>query len=82
MIAIMADDEATASIKASIDEQQALVETDPQTYSVAPYVGRHRWILCQLPRTPLAVMEELLAEAWRATAPKRLVRTWDDGQPR
>ena len=69
MIAIMVDDETTASIKASVDEQQALVETDPQTYSVAPYVGRHGWVLCQLPQTPLAVMEELLTEAWRATAP-------------
>jgi len=79
MLAIMADDELTASIKASVDEQQALVKADPHTYSFAPYVGRHGWVLCQLPKTPLAVMEELLTEAWRATAPKRLVRAWDEG---
>ena len=82
MIAIMADDEATASIKASVDEQQALVKADPQTYSFAPYVGRHGWVLCQLTQIPIVVLEELLTEAWRATAPKRLVRAWDTSQLR
>ena len=81
MIAIMADDESTASIKASVDEQQALIGADPQTYSFAPYVGRHGWVLCQLRQIPLAVLEELLTEAWRATAPRRLVRAWDEGSP-
>jgi hypothetical protein len=81
MIAIMADDEATASIKASVDEQHALVKADPQTYSFAPYVGRHGWVLCQLSTTPLDVLEELLIEAWRATAPKRLVHAWDQRGP-
>lgn len=80
MLAIVADDGSAASIKATLDEQQALIGSDPGTYSVAPFVGRHGWVLCQLATTPVGVLEDLLTEAWRLTAPKRLVRSWDEGE--
>ena len=77
MLAIVADDGSSASIKASLDEQHALIEEDPKTYRVAPFVGRHGWVNVDLARVPQDMLEELLTEAWRATAPKALVRQWD-----
>jgi hypothetical protein len=64
-------------VKASKEEQAALLAADPDTYSVAPYVGRHGWVLIELGRVGTDELRELVTEAWRRTAPKKLVRTFD-----
>jgi hypothetical protein len=64
-------------VKASKEEQAALLSADPDTYSVAPYVGRHGWVLIELGRVGADELRELVTEAWRRTAPKKLVRTFD-----
>jgi len=72
-----APDGKTASVKASLEEQAALIRADPETFSVAPYVGRHGWILVRLGGVDATEMRELVTEAWRMTAPKRLVKQFD-----
>lgn len=68
------------SVKASPEEQTALVASDPGTFSVAPYVGRFGWVRIDLAGADLAEVAELLAEAWRRTAPRRLVKTFDEAR--
>ena len=66
-----------ASVKASLEAQEALVRSEPATFSVASYVGRYGWIAVDLGRVDPDEMRELVAEAWRMTAPKRLVVEFD-----
>jgi len=66
-----------AGIKASLDEQAALVALDPQSFSVAHYVGRFGWVSVDLTFVDPDDMVDLIIEAWRKTAPKRLVATFD-----
>ena len=80
MFAALADDGGQASVKATRQEQEALVAEDPATFGVPAYVGRHGWVSVQLATADPAEVRELLIEAWRQTAPKRLVATFDDGQ--
>ena len=82
MFATLADDELTATVKATREEQAALVGADPETFTVPAYVGRHGWVGVQLARADPDELRELLVEAWRRTAPKRLVATYDAAQAR
>ena len=76
---IVSEDGATASVKASKEEQQALIRQDPQVYAFASYVGRFGWVDVALDRVDTDELAELVVEAWRMTAPKRVVASYDGG---
>jgi hypothetical protein len=78
----MGQDGGAATIKASLEAQQALVASEPEIYSVSAYVGRYGWTTVQLGRVDPEDLQELVEEAWRRTAPKKLVRQFDAGQLR
>lgn len=61
------------TVKATKDEQEALVATHPRI-TVAPYVGRYGWVHMDLTGTGLdwALAEDLICESYRLIAPKKL----------
>ena len=65
------------SLKASREAQAALIASEPETFGVAPYVGRYGWVTVQLASVDGGELRELMIEAWRATAPRRVVVTFD-----
>ena len=67
------------SVKCSKEEQAELVAMDPETYKVAAYVGRFGWVSVVLANADAGELGDLVVEAWRRTAPKRLVRAYDEG---
>lgn len=76
MFATGAPESATMSVKASTVDQAELLAADPETFSSAPYSGRYGWVRVELSRVDPAEMRELIVEAWRLTAPKRLSATY------
>ena len=76
----MSDDGQEASVKATRQEQAALVSAAPETFGIPAYVGRHGWVSIQLATVDPAEVRELIVEAWRQTAPKRLVAAYDSGR--
>jgi hypothetical protein len=81
MFATMAPDGSTASVKSTLDEQRALTQMDPDTFSIPAYVGKHGWIGIQLDRVDPDELRELVTEAWRMTATKRAVKAFDEAHP-
>ncbi len=79
MFATMSADDDAATVKATKEAQAALVGSEPETFSVPAYVGQHGWIGIRLDRVDAEEASELLDEAWRATAPKRVVAAYDSG---
>jgi hypothetical protein len=77
MFATLSDDGQEASAKATRQEQAALVAGDPATFTIPAYVGRHGWVGIRLASVDPEEARELLIEAWRQTAPKRLVAAYD-----
>lgn len=66
-------------MKSTHDEQRALVAMEPDTYFVPPYVGPSGWVGVVLSTaTDRDEIRELMTEAWRLTAPKRLVSSFED----
>jgi hypothetical protein len=78
MFMAMAADGRTVSVKATREAQAALVGSEPETFSVPAYVGRHGWVGIVLDRVDPEELAELVEDAWRMTAPKRVVRAFDD----
>lgn len=70
---IASPDGPTASVKASLDDQAGLMEMDPQTFSKSAYVGRFGWVRVQLAGLSPELGDRLIKNAWRLTAPRRLV---------
>jgi hypothetical protein len=65
-------------IKSTHDEQQALIAMDPAAFFVPSYVGSKGWIGVVVSKADRGEVEDLITEAWRLTAPKRLVATFDE----
>jgi hypothetical protein len=65
------------SLKASKEEQAELISADPDTFAVAPYVGRYGWVTVNLATVDADELRDLVVEAWRSTAPKKLVREYE-----
>jgi hypothetical protein len=79
MFATMSTEGDAATVKATREAQAALVGSEPETFSVPAYVGHHGWVGMRLERVDPEEAVELLDEAWRMTAPKRLVAARDAG---
>jgi len=73
----MAQDGTTARMKTSETEQAALIATDSETFTVAPYVGQHGWVEIRLDRVDREQLQELVVEAWRRTATSQTVAEFD-----
>ena len=80
MIAGGAPDSPTMSIKASIQDQAELIAGAPETYEVAGYTGRFGWVRVTLASADPAEIRRIVEDAWRRTAPKRVVRAYDSDQ--
>jgi len=78
MFMTMDGEGAVATVKAPREAQAALVGSDPETFSVPAYVGQHGWVGVALDRVDAEEFAELVDEAWRMTAPKRLVKAYDE----
>jgi hypothetical protein len=75
---MFSDQERHVWIKAVEDEQRALIAQDPTAYFAPPYVGPKGWIGAVIVDADGDEVRELIEEAWRMTAPKRMVRTFDE----
>jgi len=61
------------SMKASLEDQSGLIEMDRWTFSVAAYTGRYGWVRGRLAGLSPQLAQRLVENAWRRTAPRRLV---------
>ena len=79
IFATLPTDGAQGVIKLMPDEQAALLGSQPEVYGTPGGWGRHGWTTVYLDAADAAEVRELLQEAWRAVAPKKLVRQMDAG---
>lgn len=75
IFAIGGEGATRVSIKASLEQQAELLEMDPATFAKSAYVGRFGWVTVDLDRVDRGLLESLLRDAWRRTAPRTLAAT-------
>jgi hypothetical protein len=76
---MFSDRERELWVKSNLDEQRALTQMDPDTFFVPPYVGPSGWVGVRIRTADHDELHELVTEAWRRTAPRRLVAAFDEG---
>jgi hypothetical protein len=59
-------------LKATREEQAALVAEDPEAFSPSWAGGRFAWVEINLAKVDPGELAELVTEGWRLSAPKRL----------
>ena len=73
-----AEDGTWMNLKGAPGVQQALIASDPEKFFVPRYTGKNGWIGARLDvDQDWDELTELLEEAWRRTAPKRVVAQWE-----
>jgi len=75
---MLGEEQREAWVKSTHDEQRALTQMDPDTFFVPPYVGPSGWVGVRFQTVDQDEMRELITEAWRMTAPKRLAAAFDE----
>jgi hypothetical protein len=58
--------------------KEAVLADDPSVYFTTPHFDGYPAVLVQLERISVTELEELIAEAWLARAPKRLAKAYLD----
>ncbi len=62
------------------ENQRALIASEPTRYFMPPYVGPKGWIGVWIDKRPRwREVEQLIADAYRRVAPRRLLATPDTG---
>lgn len=77
MFASGAPGSPTMTVKCTKEEQASLIAERPDVYAPAAYVGRFGWVEVKLSKVDAGELRELVIEAWRRTAPKKLVKEYD-----
>ena len=63
----------TVGLKQTLSEQLALVAERPDVFEVQFTAGGFGWVVVHLERIDLDELSELVLEAWRLSAPERLL---------
>jgi hypothetical protein len=64
---------STVGLKQTLSEQRALVAERPDVFEVQFTVGGFGWVVVYLAKIELDELSELVLEAWRLSAPDRLL---------
>jgi hypothetical protein len=66
---------------ADLEERDELLEAEPGAFFITPHYGSYPAVLVRLNRIDLDEMTELVTEAWRLCAPKRMLAAYDAEHP-
>ena len=76
----MKEDGETLVIRVvDLEDKEALLRGDPDVYFTTPHYDGYAYVLVRLAVADPAALGELVEDAWRLVAPKRLVAAYDAG---
>ena len=64
-------------VRVDLRRREQLLETNPEAFFVTPHYQGYRGVIVRLSTVDQRQLRDLLVDAWRLMAPKRLVREWD-----
>ena len=81
-LARMKEDGETLVVKCGDAERDFRMQADPETFFITDHYKGYPTVLIRLRRVSLSDLSEVLEEAWRRNAPKRLLAEWETQQKR
>jgi hypothetical protein len=64
-------------VKIDPDEREMRMRVEPETFYITDHYLNYPWILVRMASVGVDDLRDLLEEAWRLTAPRRLVADYD-----
>ena len=74
---IREDPEALVVWVDTVEDKEALVASDPDTFFTTPHYDGHAIVLVHLDRVDVDEARELITDSWRLRAPAKLVKAFD-----
>ena len=74
------EDGETLVVKCGADERDFRMQADPETFFITDHYRGYPTVLVRLGRVTKADLRDVLEEAWRRQAPRRLVMEYDRNQ--
>ena len=65
----------------SEEDKHALIASEPKKFSTTPHYDGYPMVLVDMKAVGVKEATELITEAWRLRAPKKLVKEWDAAHP-
>jgi hypothetical protein len=81
-LARLREDGETVAIRIPFEERDILLRSDPKVFLLTDHCQGHPAILVRLAEVQRFQLEEVLEQAWRARASKRVVSAYDAGLAR
>jgi hypothetical protein len=60
-----------------LEDKDALLRSDPEVFFTTPHYDGYAYVLVRLARVDPGQLAELIEDAWRISAPKRLIAAYD-----
>ncbi len=80
LLARMWEDGETLVLKVDFDSRDAMLRAQPALFFLTDHYRGYPAVLVRLPKVKPAMLRALLEDAWRFTAPKKLVQAFDEGR--
>ncbi|MDP2710725.1 MAG: MmcQ/YjbR family DNA-binding protein [Solirubrobacteraceae bacterium] len=77
MCRLRSDPDALAIRVTDMGEREALLQSEPETFFTTPHYDGYPYVLVRLEAVDPDELGELLEDAWRVFAAKRIVKEWD-----
>lgn len=76
-LARLRKDGESLAVKCGFLERDFRIQADPETFFTTDHYRGYPTVLVRLPRVQLADLRDVIEEAWRLSAPKRLIAQFD-----
>jgi hypothetical protein len=60
-----------------LEDKDALLRSDPDVFFTTPHYDGYAYVLVRLAAADPAMLAELIEDAWRLSAPKRVIAAYD-----
>ena len=78
MCRLRTDPDALVVRVLDLGDREALLQGEPDTFFTTPHYDGYPYVLVRLEAVTSVQLTELLEDAWRIRAPKRLVKEFDE----
>ena len=79
LLRLRTDPDALVVRVPDMEDREALLRQDPDVFFSTPHYDGYPYVLVRLEAIDATLLAELIEDAWRTQAPKRLVAAYDDG---
>lgn len=81
MLARQHPDGESLVLAIDLDAREILTQSQPQSFYLTPHYEGYKLVLVRLARVEAELLGQLLQEAWRRAAPRKLVAALDGEEP-